>query len=640
MKCISIALLTATLSMQASAAVLCPRVTSEHNADVTDLARFRQYPKWKDKAGQDLAIAVWQYVCGRETGLYHMSEVLDGPDPNPEFSTVRDPLKALNVYNVGYCGMFGPLLDGIFQGVGLAGGRSASLPKLSHCVTEARYDNAWHYFDLDLRGALIRPDGVVASLAEAQTVRSLWVNPERRLEPFFPEDADKAKLFETYRASATDHQYRWFQGGHTMDFRLRQGESLTRWWKPQGGRWHHSPKYDKGFVSQLLLKEPRGFKSNHPAFSVWTQGNGLWHYEPNLTSGSTDFADGARDVINVAPGKDGLALRAGGVAEAVFEVFTPWIVVPKVNGLDDESDDAEASVATVDSGMPLTVRISTNHGMTWLGAASLHPGAGSLDLTRWVKGTYGFLVKFQGVGQRGDVLLRSLSLDTWVQVAPVSLPRLKAGENRCRYDAGDRYGRLTVPVLVSPNCGDAEDLQRYVVAMPEPFTPGKISSRMKGDVILKLDAPPGATIDWLTAGACFSTFQGQAAKGTDNRVAYAAGQPQGFKEIYRAQCPDWIGHWRYEWDQDILLDQPAKAVYVRYTGKPAVNVLRATLHLKPEAAPQRAVRIVHGYQVGGKPVEHAVEMKEPGDYAVKVDGDPENVFIRLSVPSRTADEAP
>ena len=47
----------------ALAAVPCPRVTSEHNADTTDLGRFRQFAHWKDKTGNDLAIAIWQYLC-------------------------------------------------------------------------------------------------------------------------------------------------------------------------------------------------------------------------------------------------------------------------------------------------------------------------------------------------------------------------------------------------------------------------------------------------------------------------------------------------------------------------------------------------------------------------------------------------
>jgi hypothetical protein len=93
------------------AEVLCPRVRTEHTADVTDLGRFRQYHRWKEKQGEELAIAVWQYLCGPETGFFHMDTVKDGPDPWDEYSTVRDPIKLMNIYNVGYCGIFGPVLQ-------------------------------------------------------------------------------------------------------------------------------------------------------------------------------------------------------------------------------------------------------------------------------------------------------------------------------------------------------------------------------------------------------------------------------------------------------------------------------------------------------------------------------------------------
>jgi len=613
--------------------VLCPRVTSEHNADTSDLLRFRQFHKWRDKKNGDLAVAIWRYLCDKETGLYHMSEVLDGPDPHPEYATVRDPLKILNIYNVGYCGIFGPTLDGIFQGVGFEKGRSFGVAKWHHRTTEVWYDGGWHYLDLDVRGALMKPDGTIASLAEARTQRDLWVNPKRKITPFFPKDHDKARIFRIYRDSHIDYDFRWFQMGHTMDFRLRQGESLTRWWHPQGGRWHHSKKYNRGFVRRLLRKKPIGFKSNHPDFSVWTQGNGLWHYAPNLTAKSTDFADGVYNVKGMKPGTNGLELTAD-KAEVVFEVFTPWIIVAKINDLDDESDDTEASVVALDAAVPLTVLVSTNNGITWQEAAKLRPGERRVDLTKHVKGTYGYLVKFRAAGKTGQLVIRSMSIDTWVQVAPISLPRLKQGANKCRYDLGDRYGKATVPMFVAPNCADAEDLKKYVVQMPKAYNPKRISSRMRGDVILKLEAPEATLIDWLTAGAAFTTYQRGAARNTANRIAYAVGKPENFKEIYKADNPTWINHWRYQWDQDVRLEKPAKVVYVRYTGKPAVNVIRATLHLTPKVETQKAVQITHGYKVGGKLVEKLVKMDEPGDYTVKVDGKPENVFIKMAVPSR------
>ncbi|MDP6558174.1 MAG: hypothetical protein QGG71_26145 [Pirellulaceae bacterium] len=628
-------LLLLTIGVPASAEVLCPRVTSEHNADLSDLGRFRQYHKWKNKQDQELAIAIWQYLCGQQTGLFHMKTVNDGPDPWGEYSTVRDPVKLMNIHNVGYCGIFGPTLDGVFHGAGFERGRAFGVPGWNHCTTEVWYNGGWHYFDLDVRGALMKPDGTVASVAEAQANRHLWVNPQRKIEPFFPNDENKARVFEIYRDSRIDNYYRWFQAGHVMDFRLRQGETFTRWWRPQGGRWHHLDAYNTGFIRKLLEKDPVGYKSNHPDFSIWTQGNGLFRYEPNLTDASSDFRDGVRAAKNLEPGGEGLKFETTGNGEAVFEVFSPWIIVPKVGKLDDKTDDSEASIVTLDAARSVTVLVSLDQGKTWKQVATTQRGQTSVDLTKWVKGTYGFLLKLQAAGQANEPLLHGMTIETWVQVAPISLPRLKSGQNRCSFEIGDRYGKLTMPMFILPNVADPDDLKKYVVEMPKDYDLKRKSARIRGDVVLKLEAPKGTTIDWFTAGACFRTHQNQGAKNTDNRIAYAVDKPTNFTEIYKANVPVWVNHWRYQWDEDVQLDKPTEVVLVKYTGNPAVNVIRATVHLKPEKTPQRAINITHAYKIGDRLIERVVPMQQPGNYVINVEGEPENVFVRMAVPSKT-----
>jgi hypothetical protein len=88
----------------------------------------------------------------------------------------------------------------------------------------------------------------------------------------------------------------------------------------------------------------------------------------------------------------------------------------------------------------------------------------------------------------------------------------------------------------------------------------------------------------------------------------------------------------------VRLLKPAKVVYVRYTGNPGINVIRATVHLKPEKTPERAIVITHGYKLGDQRIEHDVSMTQPGDYTVQVDGDPENLFIRMAVPSESTED--
>ena len=614
----------------------CPRVTSEHNADTTDLKRFRNFHAWKDKTGNALAIAVWQYLCGYETGLYHFYEVHDGPDSFGEYSTMREPLKMLNVYNMGYCGIFGPTVEGIYHGIGFTKGRSFGVSAWSHCATEIFYDDAWHYIDVDVRGVLIKKDGTVASLAEAKTNKQLWIDSIDRIKPYFPHHntpAKAARVADIYARSEISNQYRWWQGSHTADYSLRPGETFTRWWQPQGGRWNHRPRYSKqAWVRKLLLTRPIGMKPNHRNFTRWNHGNGLFHYAPRLTSDSGDFAAGAFSAEGLKPGKEGLELTAA-KARAVFEVFTPFVIVAKVNDLDDFDDDAEASVITLDAAVPVGVEVSPDNGLSWTKAGRIKPGTSSLDLTKHVKGTYGYLVRFTVAGKKGAVAIRSMAIDTWVQVAPISLPRLKKGANKLRYDADDRYGLNSRAMLVLPNVSDPADLKKYVVAMPKRYNHKTHSSRIRGEVIVKLPAPAGTKISWFSAGATFNTYQRSAVKNTANTIGYAGREPKDFKEVYQAKVPTWTNHWRYNHDTDVRLAEPADVVYVRYYGRPGVNVIRACLHLLPAVKHDAAVKITHGYKLDGKLTRKAVSMKAPGDYKIDCPGKVENVFIRIEKPS-------
>ncbi len=616
------------------ALVACPRVTSEHTADTTDLRRFRQFAPWKDKSGNDLALAIWKYLSDDETGLYHFNEILDGSDPFDEYATVRDPLKILNVYNMGYCGIFGPVLDGILQGVGFEQGRAFGLERWNHCATEVWYNDDWHYLDADVRGVLLDDTGMVVSLRRAQQDRSLWVTPPRPVVPFFPKDEDKSRLFEIYHDSPVNYYYRWFEGSHTMDLYLRQGESFARWWTPQGGRWHHLPRYSQTkWVRDLLLEAPVGMKPNHREFTRWNHGNGLFHYAPNLTAKSSDFRDGACLARNLVPAEDGLHLIAAGEAEAVYEVFTPYIIVAKVNDLDDPDDDTEASVVTLEAVLPVDLAVSLDHGRTWQRVDTVQGGRKTVDLTRFVKGTYGYLLRLSTSGGARQPAIRSLSMDTWVQVAPISLPRLRRGTNHLKYDVGDRYGWRTAPMLINPDTSNPKNLERYLVALPDDYEPRRDTCRIRGDAILRLAAPAGMKIAWLSVGATFRTDQGEQAAKTDNRMAYAVGEPTDFKEIYRSSVPTWVNHWRYNWDTDIVLERPAEAVYVRFHGEPGLNTMRACLHLLPQQSRASRVQITHTYELDGRRREKTLDLTGPAAYTIDCDAEPENVSITISVPS-------
>ena len=345
----------------AARVVYSPRVVSPHNADAYSLRAFRDFPRWRHLQGDALAYEVYRYLADPATGLFHMNVVSEGSDDLGEFTQIRDPVKILNVYGYAYCGILGPTMAGICQGLGIGPSRTLTLPAWNHVAAETYYDNAWHYVDIDVRAVFRRPDGRLASLDEAREETSLW---GQQGPLFFPND-DLERTRKIYHETPVDHYHDFHQTGHTMDYVLRPGERFRRWWQPQGGRWHHLSLYhQEEWLRRLLESEPRGPKPNHRHFTVHNHGNGQFVYQPDLTDRSSDFASGVYAHRNVNPAAAGLTLTEPGEGYAVFEVRSPYVIVPLVGRLETTDDDREASVIEADA-TGVRLEISLDNGLTW-----------------------------------------------------------------------------------------------------------------------------------------------------------------------------------------------------------------------------------------------------------------------------------
>ncbi|MEK7399082.1 MAG: hypothetical protein AAB116_19270, partial [Candidatus Poribacteria bacterium] len=336
-----------------------------------------------------------------------------------------------------------------------------------------------HYFDTDLRGVIFRRDGkTIASIQNVIDDPTLWTNPSRKMEPFFPEDSDLSVYAKTYSAKPADYYYRWFHYGSTMDYVLRKGESFTRWWRPQGGRWsHQKDDVQDDWWRRLITSEPYGAKGNHPRFSIWTHGNGLFDYNPCLQKGSGDFQDGVFYKRNVMLIDDGITLDEDGEGEVIFEILSPYVIVPLVGDLDDPDDDCEASVVKFRSSGNLKVSISLDYGRSFTEVMSVSDkGKTTLDLTKYLRGErYQYLIKFSLIGQKDKAILESMRIQTWVQVAPASLPRLRKGLNHLKFKLYDKHGLPTTQWLQIPNMGDRKEMSRYWVKEPEDYDPKRFT---------------------------------------------------------------------------------------------------------------------------------------------------------------------
>ena len=139
---------------------------------------------------------------------------------------------------------------------------------------------------------------------------------------------------------------------------------------------------------------------------------------------------------------------------------------------------------------------------------------------------------------------------------------------------------------------------------------------------------------WFSAGGGFRTQLHGAAKNTRNAMFWAPDAPQGFRQIYRSDVPLDTEHWHMNADREVVLERPAKAVFVRYVGDPAVNTVRIDAHCvddRPRGA--NPVRITHEWTEAGERKTHEVVRRAPGAYEVVAGGDQVNVSIEMAIPS-------
>lgn len=495
---LGIALATAETSL---ARVYSPRIISTRIADAYSAKTFANHPVWKDLAPAERAKAMFEYLTDNDTGLYPLGAgAVEGPDKTYEYGLVRDPIKIINVYGYGYCDVFGPVMAGLWEQGGCGQARTIDLPGLKHVACEVQTGDQWRYLDIDLRGTFQSPDGTLRSLEEARRDNTLW---ERDRAPrFFPMD-DLTKLHKQFVDSKVEHRYSVAPAGHTMDFVLRRGEKFTRWWQPQGGRWLLNPDDVKDKArKELLEREPRGPKSKHAEFSRHTYGNGQFVYEPNLTGNAADFEDGVFDSHNVAVTDKGLALIKPGDGWAIFEVRSPYVIVPLIGKLEDPKDDSQASIVEIDA-TEATLAWSPDFGDTWITLESKQWPA-TVDLTAQVAGSYGYLLKVGLKGKPATAAVRSLKITTWVQLAPAALPGLQEGENVFELRTGDHYGLPTRVLSIQPNATDENAFLHYLLRAPKEYDPSSRSARAKGPMIARLPSLPKSKIAWLSAGASFA----------------------------------------------------------------------------------------------------------------------------------------
>ncbi len=439
------------------AQVYSPDISKAGQVDTTNLKSVAEgiYKQYNAHTDREKAEAIWRFYLtdGRfvKPGMfYHLA----GWAYEEPVGQVLDPIKLLNSYGFGLCYQDGPLMAATYRAGGFKDARVWFLT--GHTVAEVFYDGAYHYFDSDMMG--YNPIGTgplkqreVASVYQLEhdpniilkNVTSPKTSDPKSVDyPWYPADVHEnamggmADLFTTTKDNYL-YAYNRSPHGHTMDFVLRPGEKMVRYFQPTPVGLFYLPYLSDGKQSQVLpdlaqfhISIPNGPRSEKDK-RMWATGK--IEYRPVGTGNATVAEHGNNTAFT-------------------FSMPSPYVIIDA---------DFSVQVSLPDAKSKLLAETSVDGGRTWTESASLtgpfngpwvtHPARltsanGHLNA---VSGTYGYQVRFsvQGAAKQ-PAALHDFFLTTLFQLNPRTLPALTPGGNQIDYSAGTDV-RTELPVRTS-----------------------------------------------------------------------------------------------------------------------------------------------------------------------------------------------
>ena len=592
-------ILLACLTLRAQ--VYSPVLLQEGQPDATDLKRFAQAICTQAHAvtPRERAEAIWRFFLtdGRfvKPGFwYHIA----GWTYEEPFGEVLDPLKLLNSYGFGLCYHIAPLLEAVYEAAGFEDARCWFLT--GHTVTEVFYEGRYHYFDSDMMGYNVA--GVGAYKGKTVTsVRDLERHPEILLaklaapdqvrpgtvdEPWYLADVraraipDLAWLFTSTQDNYL-YPYNRYARGHSMDFVLRPGESLTRFFKPEEPGLYYLPYQFDGKNWKEFPQEIEEYKIRTADGPRSQKDNRLW------ATGRIDY-DAPRIMKAVT----------------VIRMPSPYVII--------DAKFVLKAVSSSQSGQ-LRVETSVDNGDTWIPAGEVNPSNRDEQaiepkviaqsehgrLTA-VSGTYGYEVR---VTKSEDVKIDKFHLTSRIQVNPRTLPNLIPGENHFVYSARPAVSRVEIgdalpkakisdmkridengQSFLLPLAGKQGEAMYAVSLNGEPLTGFDIGARF-------LDIRDGLVPDKLTAEIRHTSISTSAGAAS---IAWASSANGPFREIWHydphlswldGDVTDRLLRWPEIFKEVRSLSPGQHEVFIRLRSSgPAIDNIRLALYSRATGA--------------------------------------------------------
>lgn len=636
------------------------------------------------------AEAIWRFFLtdGRyvQPGFWYHLSGWSYEEPKGE---VLDPLKLLNSYGFGICYQIAPILQAVYQAAGFEDARVWFLT--GHTVTEVFYEGGYHYFDSDLMGYNTIGKGSpkklpVASVqeiaADGRIILDKLEDNYRAKDgavdfPWYPADLEAGTVpaLAGIFTSVSDNwlfPFTRYERGHSMDFRLRPGERMIRYFGAEEGL----------FYLPYSLEE-KGWQetpSEIPKYNILTK-NG-----PRSLRDVRDWATGRleyRPVLWDRPAYDDAvnlllpdAKQAGarvtlqkGAASgaATFAVQSPYVLI-----------DAQFSVdASLREGAELAWETSVDNGATWDPAAVLkgpHQGvwkAAPKELAKSehgafnaIAGKYSYLARLKVTADSAEAAgIRDLLLTSRFEMNRRTLPFLHKGRNELMYQPGPQQWRRSIPVRLDRAEKTAYRFTgaRYAAEMQQGMIVPE--ERKTAEVIFELAPPDGSPLLGVDVGGRFVDLRDGLApekRTAETRKTSYALRPDvpAAASLEWAVSPDgpYTKLWSYDpnvqwrdgkpvaqllrWPEvdRTVRDLPpgTRKVYVRYRLEGvALDDARLAVIAAPAAksSPLEAIHVWFDGAAERSHVERIANPAEPHPYTVTMSGSkPQNYALILSCP--------
>lgn len=579
---------------------------------------------------QEQAIAMYLWLLTHQWHLMSPMEwcvpgrVPDSADPGNYETVVFDANRARFSYGYGLCGTVHAWNEPYWKALGMKARRREFI---GHVNSEVFYDKRWHAFDTDMAGLLFRRDGIVAGYEDLQKDPTLTDSVKSPL-PHYP--FDWPNDFNTMKrgwqeVAKRKTWYALYNGGfaaHPGIVQLRSGESFTRWydrdhfggfskrrfWQNQkGGPFRNWTYFDNG--------APFHDKAKANARSQAAYCNGEFVYEPKLESRRCTEGMSA-SMTNVAHRSASPKLYSsdGQQTSVTFRHFSPYVICG--NPVDDAnpmSGVATDGLIVAGRGVgDVSCQVSADQGQTWndvkLNAES-DDSAGQRflsDLTEFVKGRYGWQLRFSWSGDAG---LDALRFVTTTQVCQAMYPRLTEGGCDVTYRS-----RARGVVAVLPNFGLPESKVsafeetalrsanvRYKPRSADSRFAYQSTDRQPAHVVFKVTAPERLTE--VRAAVRYSLPVPPTA-GLDFQLQISTDSGATWRTLATADIPadnEFSSGWLYG-KADVSKADCRNALVRFYMHSPGRNVglIDARLYGVHEVQPLNRVTLEFGWQEQGK----------------------------------------